>query len=63
MFCAISEEDDKDQTQPPLLPLDTSPDATPSVLSSQGTQELGVPKVSEAGRVEIAAGGEPPWVL
>lgn len=53
MFWAISEEDDKDQTHPHLLPLDTSPDATPSVLSSQGTQDLGLPKFSEAGWVEM----------
>lgn len=41
------------KTRPSLLPLDTSPDATPSVLRGQGTQDLGVSKVSEAGWIEM----------
>lgn len=52
MFWAISEEDDKDQTFS-LTPRHISRCHPPPVLRGQGTQDLGVSKVSEAGWIEM----------
>lgn len=55
MFWAISEEDDKDQTfslTPRHISRCPTPPPTP-VLRGQGTQDLGVSKVSEAGWIEM----------